>query len=231
MPMRRCWTACRSTTTDTTFRASTRGSFLWGSRWRHSADSLATLACVCRTLIACSLALPASMPRQSRPSRLRRGSPCWLFFHPRAHVASIHFTPRDTPPLRAGVPWIATRSLPMDTQAIRAQMPTLVRGHVPSMSAASSSTSSTASPRFRRWASTSIPSPSRARSSPPPTRPSSSRRGGPSSRCSTRHSSPRCPTKAPRCRSSPMCGAVSTACARTRPRRAPSSPPTASHTR
>jgi hypothetical protein len=54
-----------------------------------------------------------------------------VVFPSRAHVASIHLTPRDTS-LAGGSSLVATRSLPMDTQAIRAQMPTLVRGHVPS---------------------------------------------------------------------------------------------------
>src|SRR3546814_16881652 len=72
-----------------------------------------------------------SMPRQSRPSRLRRGSPCWLLRSPGA-PASIHLTLKGQTSLAGGSPLVATRSLPMDTQAIRAQMPTLVVGHVPS---------------------------------------------------------------------------------------------------
>ncbi|HRY89917.1 MAG TPA: GTPase, partial [Rubrivivax sp.] len=86
---------------------------------------------MCRTLAACSLALPAACPG-SRDLRdcgaVRRAG---RFFR-RTHTASIHLTLKGHTSLAGGSPLVATRSLPMDTQAIRAQMPTLVVGHVPS---------------------------------------------------------------------------------------------------
>ena len=72
----------------------------------------------------------------------------------------------------------------MDTQAIRAQMPTLVRGHVPSNIRTFKFNIFDGQPKVSTLGFHIDPKPFGARSSPPPTRPSSSRRHGPSSRCS-----------------------------------------------
>lgn len=72
----------------------------------------------------------------------------------------------------------------MDTQAIRAQMPTLVVGHVPSNVRSFKFNIFDGQPKVSTLGFHIDRSLSRARSSPPPTRPSSSRRDEPSSRCS-----------------------------------------------
>jgi hypothetical protein len=119
----------------------------------------------------------------------------------------------------------------MDTQAIRAQMPTLVRGHVPSNVRSFKFNIFDGQPKVSTLGFHIDPKPFEGKVIATTDEAIVVKTGGPSSRCSTRRSSPTCPTKAPRCRSNRMRGAASTACARTRPRRAPSSPPTASPTR
>src|SRR3546814_4652516 len=69
------------------------------------ADSQRTVAAMCRTLAACSLALPAACPgsRDLQDCGAVRRAGCFVL---RAHPRPSTSPSRDRPPLRAGVPWL-----------------------------------------------------------------------------------------------------------------------------
>ena len=140
------------------------------------------------------------------------------------HVASIT-SPQGTPSLAGGSSLDCHKSFPMDTQTIRAQMPTLVRGHVPSSDPQlPSSTSSMGQPKgFDAGLPHRSQNLSRAKVIAT-TDAIVVKTGRPVRHCSTRRSSPNVPDEGAKVQVEP-CAAPLRRPARGHPREAPSSPP------
>ena len=119
----------------------------------------------------------------------------------------------------------------MDTQTIRAQMPTLVRGHVPSNVRSFKFNIFDSQPKVSTLGFHIDPKPFEGKVIATTDEAIVVKTGRAEFAVLDKALVTEVPDEAPRCRSSPMRDAVSTACARTRPRKAPSSPPMASLTR
>jgi hypothetical protein len=178
---------------------------------------------------ACSLALPAACPgsRDLRGCGAVRRAGCYSFS---GRMSRPSTSPQGTPPLRAESLGCHKESS-MDTQAIRAQMPTLgSRPRAFQRPQRSSSTSSTASPRFRRWAFTSIPS-LRGQGHRHHRRGHRRQDGAGRVRGARQALVTDVPDEGAKVQVEPYARRRFDGCARTRPRSRPSSPPTASRTR